>query len=80
MKNVIKLQPIVDIQWFIDFYSSLIETFLTVSIQESLIMNQASGHAKQATNQPVCQLAIMSIVFNFTMDHVENVKTRHKNE
>lgn len=38
--------------------------FITGLIQESLIMNQANGQAK---------LEIMSIVFNFTIAHVENV-------
>lgn len=73
-EKVIKLQPIVDFQWFIDFYSFRITAFITGPIQESLIMNQASGQANKSANQ----LAIMSIVFNFTMTMWKTLKRETK--
>lgn len=44
--KVIKSQPIVhQFQWAIDVDSFRIAAFITGSIQESLIMNQANGQA-----------------------------------
>lgn len=59
---------------FIDFYSFRITAFITGPIQESLIMNQASGQANKSANQ----LAIMSIVFNFTMTMWKTLKRETK--